>query len=204
MTRKTLCYSSLGLVLLVFLGVVKPNFAAYDDCCPPPALNPAAARFQPGAQVTVFLDTTTGFTATELQAIKVGLEDWNDEPDNSGVDYNVVETDNPPAPAGNNTVIVTYTDQFSSGTGGAIMNMADQRNSNGVVTNVSATLKFFKNIRSGTPSFYLRFCGRRQDMKAAMELDLRILIPTDVPKEATSCGHRPTEKPLLLIAIMQK
>lgn len=80
---KPLSYPSLGLALLIFLvffvAVVSANFATYD-CCSPPSLNPAAARFQKDSLVTVYLDTRTGFTGPEIQAIKDGLEDWNDEP----------------------------------------------------------------------------------------------------------------------------
>jgi hypothetical protein len=126
-----------------------------DDCCPPPRLPAAAARFQQNAQVTVYLDTTTGFTDAEKQAIKAGLEDWNDEPNNSGVKYTVVETDNPPAPGGNNTIIASFVDSFGSRE--AQLNLSDQRNSDGTVTNVSGVLKFWKNIRSGTPSLLAAF-----------------------------------------------
>lgn len=38
-----------------------------DDCCPPPLAPTVAARFQQNAQVTVFLDTTSGFTDVEWQ-----------------------------------------------------------------------------------------------------------------------------------------
>ena len=107
---KFLSFSSFGIVILLLFTVVlllnKPVQA--DDCCPPPLAPTVAARFQQNAQVTVYLDTTTGFTDVERQAIKAGLEDWNDEPNNSGVTYTVIETDNPPAPGGNNTIIATF------------------------------------------------------------------------------------------------
>jgi hypothetical protein len=97
---KSLCFSILGMAtVLAFIVVVfllsRPVQA--DDCCPPPSLPPEAVRFLPNSQVTIYLDTSSGFTPTEVQAIKVGLEDWNDEPNNSGVKYTVVETNNPPA-----------------------------------------------------------------------------------------------------------
>ena len=131
------------------------------DCCPPPPLPTVAARFQQNAQVTVYL-VREGFTADEMKAIKDGLEDWNDEPNNSGVKYTVVQTDNPPAPGGNNTIIARFVNSF--GNHEAQLNLSDQR-SNGVVTNVSGVLTFWNNIRSGTPSLlpaFLRSTARHE------------------------------------------
>lgn len=116
-----------------------------DDCCNPPLLASAAARFPQGAHVTVYLDTT-GLTTTEVKAITDGLQTWNGQPNHSGVTYNVVETTNPPQPGTNNTVVAHFVNQFSSGTGGAAMNM----HSSG--STVWGELTFWNNIRSGTPS----------------------------------------------------
>jgi hypothetical protein len=73
---KSLCFSILGMAtVLAFIVVVfllsRPVQA--DDCCPPPSLPPEAVRFLPNSQVTIYLDTSSGFTPTEVQAIKVGL-----------------------------------------------------------------------------------------------------------------------------------
>ena len=150
--------------------------------------------FQPGAHVTVYLDTRRGFTSTELQAIKAGLEDWNDEPNNSGVKYHVIATDNPPAPGGNNTIVATYIDEFSLSTGGAKINISDQRNSNGVVTNVSATLQFYRNIRSGTPSLLPAFLRSTARHEGGHGIGLDNSDTNGCPKAVISCGHRPTKK----------
>ena len=93
---RSLSFSSLGIaILLLFIVVLLIDKSVQDDdCCPPPRRVPEAARFQQNAQVTVYLDRTSGFTDGELQAIKAGLEDWNDERNNSGVKYTVVETAN--------------------------------------------------------------------------------------------------------------
>jgi hypothetical protein len=153
---KFLSFSLFGIAIFLLLMVVllinKPVQA--DDCCPPPLLPAVAARFQQNARVTVYLDTTTGFTDVERAAIKAGLEDWNDEPNNSGVTYTVVETANPPAPGGNNTIIASFVNSPVSHE--AQLNLSDQRN-NGVVTNVSGVLTFWNNIRSGTPSLLPAF-----------------------------------------------
>ena len=124
-----LSFSSFGMaILLLFLALLLINKSVQaNDCCPPPLRIPQAARFQQNAQVTVYLDTISGFTGEERQAIKAGLEDWNDESNNSGVKYNVVETANPPPPGGNNTVIARFVN--SSGSNDAQMNLSDQRKS---------------------------------------------------------------------------
>jgi len=59
------------------------------------------ARFPQNAQVTVYLNKT-GLTDNEVKAITAGLEDWNDESNNSGVKYKVGQTTSPPAVGGNN------------------------------------------------------------------------------------------------------
>lgn len=162
---KFLSFSVFGIAIFLLFMVVfwinKPH-QAYD-CCPPPLLPPVAARFQQNAQVTVFLDKTSGFTDVEVQAIKAGLEDWNDEPNNSGIRYTVVETNNPPAPGGNNTIIASFVN--SPGSSEAQLNLSDRRTSNGEVTNVSGVLTFWNNIRSGTPSLlpaFLRSTARHE------------------------------------------
>jgi len=114
---KSLCFSILGMatVLSFIVGVLllsRPVQA--DDCCPPPAMPPVAVRFLPNSQVTVYVDTSSGFTTTEGQAIKAGLEDWNDEPNNSGVKYTVVPTDNPPAPGTDKTIVAKFVNEPGS------------------------------------------------------------------------------------------
>jgi hypothetical protein len=161
---KFLRFSIFGIaILLSFIVVPLINKSVHaNDCCPPPLRAAIAARFQQNAQVTVYLDITTGFNDDEKKAIKAGLEDWNDEPNNSGVKYTVVETDNPPAPGADNTIIATFVN--SPGSHEAQLNLSDRR-SNGVVTNVSGVLTFWNNIRSGTPSLlpaFLRATARHE------------------------------------------
>lgn len=80
-----------SLILLTILAVAvrRPfSYAAYfDACCSPPALNSSAGRFQQNAQVTVYIPNNSGLTTDEIAAIKVAMEDWNDEANNSNVDY---------------------------------------------------------------------------------------------------------------------
>ena len=128
------------------------------DCCSPPLLSDMAARFPQDAHITVYLDTR-GLTTTEVQAITAGLQDWNGQANHSGVTYNVVETTNPPAAGTNNTIVAKFVDQFSSGTGGAALNM----HSSG--STVYGELTFWNNIRSGTPSLlpaFLRSTARHE------------------------------------------
>jgi hypothetical protein len=146
--------------VLVFIVVVfllsRPVQA--DDCCPPPSLPPEAVRFLPNSQVTIYLDTSSGFTPTEVQAIKVGLEDWNDEPNNSGVKYTVVETNNPPAPGADKTVIAKFVNE--PGSTDAQINLSRSSDNK-----ISGTLTYWNRIRSGTPSLlpaFLRSTSRHE------------------------------------------
>ena len=138
----------ISLMSLCCAMVFGPWIGEAFDCCPPP-VDPASARFPQNAQVTVYLNTT-GLTDTEVDAITVGLEDWNDENNNSGVRYNVEKTTNPPAVGGNNTVVAYYINEFVTWNGGAALDMHSGSTSQGAI--VYGELRFWKNIRSGTPS----------------------------------------------------
>lgn len=164
---KPLSFSALGiavsLVVIAVLFLLFHTLVKAYGCCPPPRRPPAAARFQPNARVTVYLDKTSGFTSDELKSIKQGFEDWNDEPNSSGVKYTVVETDNPPPPGGNNTIVGKFID--TPGNNEAQLNMSDQRQADGTVTSVSGVLSFWNRIRSGTPSLlpaFLRSTARHE------------------------------------------
>lgn len=133
-------------------GLVSHNVQAEGDCCDPPRLAPAAARFPQGAHVDVYIDANSGFTDAEQQAIKVGLEDWNNQPNTSQVTYNVTVTSTFPPTGTNKTIIVTYDDNFS-GRGVAVTNM---HGTNGG-TVVYADMVFHKNIRVGNPATLLAF-----------------------------------------------
>ena len=143
---------SLGICCVLIFGPFIAE-AFLSDCCPPP-VDPASARFPQNTQVTVYLNTT-GLTGDEVNAIKTGLEDWNDENNNTGVKYNVVETTNPPAVGGKNTVVAYYINEFVDWNGGAALNM--HSGSNGQETIVYGELRYWKNIRSGTQSLLSGF-----------------------------------------------
>lgn len=130
--------------------------ASQSPCdCTVPRYPPQAARFAQNSTVGVYLDASTGFTPMEQQNIKAGLEDWNNQPNNSGVRYNVYTTANPP-PAGMttaslppdrtvNTIIARYVDQPGAG-GQASLGMSTNGNSaHGVLT-------FYQNLRYTYPA----------------------------------------------------
>lgn len=150
-------YSSLVVVSLIILTIVGVSiyrsfsYAAYlDDCCSPPALSPAAGRFQQNALVTVYIPNNSGLKTDEIAAIKAAMEDWNNEPNNSNVDYNVVEAD-PPGQQVNNTVVVNFVNSNSSNTGGGSLTVMDQRTSQGEVTKTWGTFTVWANHRTLQP-----------------------------------------------------
>ena len=164
---KPLSFSGLGiavsLLVLVILFLLTNKLVQADDCCSPPRRQPMAARFQRNAQVTVYLDKTSGFTSEEMRSIKQGFEDWNDEPNSSGVKYTVVETDSPPTTGTNNTIVGKFLN--IAGSTDAQLNMSDIRSADGTVTKVSGELTFWNRIRSGTPSLlegFLRSTARHE------------------------------------------
>jgi uncharacterized protein (DUF362 family) len=57
--------------------------SAQNECCTPPHMAPTAARFTQNAIVNVYVASDSGFTSTEQQMIKEGLEDWNGQPNSS-------------------------------------------------------------------------------------------------------------------------
>jgi hypothetical protein len=120
-------------------------------------------RYPQGAQVTVYIDTRTGFTGPEKQAIKDGFENWNDQPNNTDISFIVVETDNPPAlpptSSGSNIIVAGYDDNFSQT---AVADTQTFAGTNGVWN----IMTFHKNIRSGateqTRTAYLRGVARHE------------------------------------------
>ena len=94
-------------IFVIWSGLLSDSRGAYFDCCTPPAYAAAAARFPQGANVTVYIPPNSGLTPEEITAFKQGIEDWNDEENNSEVDYTVVEAQ-PPAAGTNNTVVVNF------------------------------------------------------------------------------------------------
>ncbi|MEK6283406.1 MAG: hypothetical protein AABN95_23890 [Acidobacteriota bacterium] len=163
---KNIVLATIG-VLCVTVGYVllKSDVQAQSDCCTlVPNKHATEARFAPGATVNVYIDATSGFTETEHQMIKEGMEDWNGEPNNSRISFNVIVTSLPPAVGNNNTIIVTYNPNHSSSSVGALVM---HRNSN--PTSVYGTMVLNHNIRAdkadGTfprPAFYTRETARHE------------------------------------------
>ncbi|MEK6335184.1 MAG: hypothetical protein AABM67_09560 [Acidobacteriota bacterium] len=144
----TVCLSA-GLAKVVIEPIVGK---AYDEvpCCTPPLLPPQVPRFPQGATVNVYFDNTTGFTDNEKENIKVGLEDWDDENNTSGVDFVVHLNSSLPPPGAANTIVVSYDDNFSE-TEAASIEMHSGSSPSGPA--VWALMVFHKNIRSGTANF---------------------------------------------------
>jgi hypothetical protein len=144
-------------------GIILRDAKAQSACCNPPSLPPQAARFSQNATVNVYIDANSGFTATEQQMIIEGLQGWNNQPNNSRVSYNLTVTSTLPAAGTNNTIIVRYNDQYSSGTGGALLNMHQNSGSNGI--SIYGDMSFFRNIRVGDPTTlpsYVRETARHE------------------------------------------
>ncbi len=153
---KKIVVPTVGSLLVVMgVGFALKTFLTYrvkaqsSECCPPPLMWPSYPRFPQGQTVNVYIIEDSGFTPTEQQMIKEGLENWNNQPNNSGVKFNVTVTNNPPPHGTGNTVIVTYDDNFSS-TEVAGVQMFSGSGPNGPT--VYATMVFHKNIRSGNPA----------------------------------------------------
>jgi|GEM_PF-6427169 len=68
-----------GYVLIKSNAQTQPSNCPTGCCCPP---NGNAPRFAKGSTVTVYIDSSSGFTPTEIQMIREGIEDWNDEVNN--------------------------------------------------------------------------------------------------------------------------
>jgi hypothetical protein len=170
-TRRSDFLPTLAILVVAVVcvaGNLQFNVRSQSPCnCTVPRFPPNAARFAQNTTVSVYLDASTGFTEMEQQNIKAGMEDWNNQPNNSGVRYNVYTTANPP-PAGMttaslppdrtvNTIIARYEDR--PGGGQASLGMSTNGNSaHGVLT-------FFQQIRYGdapTLPMYLRRTARHE------------------------------------------
>ena len=154
--KKSSRYLILLSPLLVLLGGLfllrhheGPYAEAQTACCTPPPMSPNSPRFPQGASVDVFIVADSGFTPTEQEMIKQGLEDWNGQPNSSGVTYHVTVTSNPPPPGTNNTIIVTYEDTFSDS---EIADCSLHSSSGPDGVSIYAEMTFHKNIRSGNPA----------------------------------------------------
>ncbi len=144
--------ATIGLVFAAAaFYLLKPDVLAQTQCCNPPHLSEAAARFPQGATVNVFNSANSGFTATEQQMISEGTQDWNGQPNNSSVSYNVTVTSNPPAVGANNTIVVRYNDNYSTTTVAALtMHQTGQPGLIGF--SIYGEMVFNQNIRNSNPS----------------------------------------------------
>lgn len=146
-----LVFTSLTILIIIGLAInLRLSEAAYFDCCPPPVSHPSAARFQQNAQVTVYIPDNSGLTTDEIAAIEGAIEDWNDEVNTSGVQYNVVQA-NPPGQQINNTIVVNFTNTPSQNTGGGSLTMMDQRTGQGEVTKTWGVFTVWTNHRTLEP-----------------------------------------------------
>ena len=133
-------------------------------CCTPPLSHSTNPRFPQGSVVTVYIDSTSGFTQNEMEMIKEGIEDWNGELNSSGVTFTVIITATPPPVGGNNTVVAYYNDQHSTGSIAALA-MTRQENPHSIF----GSMQFNRNMRfqnaDGTgayPPHHARMLGRHE------------------------------------------
>lgn len=89
--KRALFLLALGLLGIGVLYFVVNRFGvqAQTGCCNPPHLAPSTPRFPQGATVNVHLVASSGFTQTEMDNIKAGLESWNGQANNTGIVFNV-------------------------------------------------------------------------------------------------------------------
>lgn len=148
---KTLCLPLLRVLLIVTILLYCLSLIAHhsrgEDCCSPPQRPAAVPRYPQGVNVTVYLDTAnantpSGFSDLEMNAIEAGIEDWNNQPNASGVTFTVVKTPNPPSiPVPSHIAILKYVNEQNPNA------IADtQTQSSG--PNVYNTIRFFQNIRN--------------------------------------------------------
>jgi hypothetical protein len=103
-------------------------------------------RYPQNTNVVVYIDTTgantpSGFSTDEIKAIKDGMEDWNNQPNNSGVTFTIVETSTPPSlPTDAQVAIVRYENTFNP----AAIAETQTTSSGPYVYN---TMTFYENIR---------------------------------------------------------
>lgn len=112
-------------------------------CCENiPLMHPTNPRFPQGASVTLYIDSSSGFTETEMQMIKEGAEDWNGELNSSHITHNVVIPSTPPYVGGNNTIVARFNDNHSNSSVAALIM---SRSSN--PDSVYGQIVFNRNIR---------------------------------------------------------
>ncbi len=149
------CLTFLTLSLCTVLAVASASLILYgahaQGCtCYPSLTHPSFPRFGQGAQVTVYIPPVEPFTVAERNAIKQGYEDWNVQPNYSGVTYNVVSAP-PPPPNTVNTLVVLYVDEPGSG------DVPAGTQFQSIGGEAYGTVFFYKNFRSGNQEYHLAF-----------------------------------------------
>jgi hypothetical protein len=141
----------LGFSVGLCFGMGMLSVLGQTDCCTPPPRPASVPRFPQGATVTVYIDTSSGFIPTEVQAIRAGWESWNGQPNSSGIRYNVVETSTPPSAGGANTILVWYEDRYNPEVGGAGLRAYQ------IGSAVYMDVIYYQNIREGVPEYLPAF-----------------------------------------------
>jgi hypothetical protein len=150
MTNRIRVLATIGLLFAAAaIYLLRPTVQAQTQCCNPPHYSATAARFPQNATVNVYIDANSGFTATEQQMITEGIQDWNGQPNNSGVRFNVTVTSNPPAVGGNNTIVVRYNDNYSTN---AVAALTMHHGSGPSGATIYGEMIFNQDIRNSNPS----------------------------------------------------
>lgn len=168
---------SVGIVLISVTAITVTFFCvrvSAFDCCVPLLLSEMAPRFAQGAQVTVYLDSGSGFAPDELTLITAGIQSWNNFQSNAGITFTVQVTDSPPAPGTHNTVVGRCNDVHSNSSVAALTMHRDGET-------IYGTLVFNKNIREGNEALpaVLRTTARHE-MGHGQGLDNSLGCPAEV------------------------
>lgn len=88
------------------------SYGQTPPCCTPPIKNfPLDPRFAVGSTINVYIDSMSGFFPDEMNQIKDGIEDWNDKPHNTQIQFVVSITSELPSPGTHKTITVTFVNQ---------------------------------------------------------------------------------------------
>lgn len=148
-----------GVVLVIFAALfVTSSVAQNNDCACEISLLPSA-RYPQGSTVTVYMDTSnlntaSGFSQSEIDAIEAGIRDWNGQPNNANITYTFVRTPNPPSPPASHAIIVNFSPPISSA---AVADVQPFSYGPGSGTVVYHVMRFHGNIRVGDPATLFAF-----------------------------------------------
>jgi len=159
---------------LLFTGVVFPilanlaltsSFAQVNCSCEIPFLPASRPRYPPGSTVTVYMNTTnintaSGFSLAEIEAIEAGIGDWNGQPNNANITYVFVRTPNPPSLPPTHAVIANFSAPVDPDAVAETQAFSHGPGSGTVVYNV---MTFHGSIRLGLDLFaYVRAVARHE------------------------------------------